>query len=67
MKDSKTVCGFRLTDVNAEGLREAMKHIFQLYNEGKIKPLIDGVFALEEVSAVTIKALIAFALYLNID
>ena len=67
MKDSKTVSGFQLTHVNAEGLREAMKHLFELYNEGKIKPHIDEVFALEEVSAVTIKAPIAFVLYLNID
>lgn len=57
MKENRTVCGFILRELigNHELLHEAMKHLFELYSEGKIKPLIDQVFALEEVSAVTIK------------
>ena len=52
------MCGFVLRELisNHELLHEAMKHLFQLYSEGKIKPVIDQVFALEEVSAVGIKA-----------
>ena len=58
MKENKTVCGFILRELldNHELLHEAMKHLIQLYSEGKIKPVIDQVFALEEVSAVAIKA-----------
>ena len=50
------MCGFLLRELldNHELLHEAMKHLFQLYNEGKIKPVIDQVFALEEVSAAAI-------------
>ena len=57
MKENKTVCGFMLRELidNHELLHEAMKHLFQFYSEGKIKPVIDQVFALEEVSAVAIK------------
>jgi len=58
MKENKTVCGFILRELldNHELLHEVMKHLIQLHNEGKIKPVIDEVFALEEVSAVAIKA-----------
>ncbi|KAL9976052.1 hypothetical protein ACROYT_G013287 [Oculina patagonica] len=49
IKDNKTVCGFVLRYQHPEECREAMNHLFQLYNEGKIKPHIDQVFALEEV------------------
>ena len=50
------MCGFLLRELldNHELLHEAMKHLFQLYNEGKIKPVIDQVFALEEVGAAAI-------------
>ena len=58
MKENRTVCGFILRELisNHELLHEAMKHLFQLYSEGKIEPVIDQVFALEEVSDVAIKA-----------
>ena len=48
------MCGFILRELisNHELLHKAMKHLFQLYSEGKIEPVIDQVFALEEVSAV---------------
>ncbi|KAJ7356038.1 Synaptic vesicle membrane protein VAT-1 [Desmophyllum pertusum] len=52
IKDNKTVCGFYLKEViiqQPEVVKEGMNHLFQLYNEGKIKPQIDHVFALEEV------------------
>lgn len=63
IKDNKTVCGFQLRYQHPEEVREAMKHLFQLYTEGKIKPHIDQVFALEEVSTVTIKGRITFCLH----
>ena len=55
LKDSKTVCGFHLRQVGnyPELLKSGMKHLFELYTEGKIKPHIDEVFALEEVSGLS--------------
>ena len=53
IKDTKTVCGFDLKQVirhHPELLKEGMQHLVQLYSEGKIKPHIDQVYALEEVS-----------------
>ena len=48
-KDTKSVCGFDLKAVPIELIGEALKHLIQLYSEGKIKPVIDQVYALEEV------------------
>ena len=48
-KDTKSVCGFDLKAVPIELIGEALKHLIQLYGEGKIKPVIDQVYALEEV------------------
>ena len=53
LKDSKTVCGFHLvqtTQNHPDLKKEAMQHLMQLYSEGKIKPVIDQVYAFEEVS-----------------
>lgn len=48
-KDTKSVCGFDLKMVPMELIGEALKHLVQLYSEGKIQPVIDQVYALEEV------------------
>ena len=52
LKDSKTVCGFDLKQIrhHPDLKKEAMEHLIQLYSEGKIKPVIDQVYAFEEVS-----------------
>lgn len=52
LKDSKTVCGFDLKQIrhHPDLKMEAMEHLIQLYSEGKIKPVIDQVYAFEEVS-----------------
>lgn len=51
LRDSKTVCGFHLRQMQShpELLKSGMKHILDLYTEEKIKPHIDEVFAFEEV------------------
>lgn len=51
LRDSKTVCGFHLAQMHShpELLKSGMEHILDLYTDGKIKPHIDEVFALEEV------------------
>lgn len=53
LKDTKSVCGFDLKQIgrnHPELKKEALKHLMDLYTEGKIKPCIDQVFAFEEVS-----------------
>ncbi|XP_031558780.1 synaptic vesicle membrane protein VAT-1 homolog, partial [Actinia tenebrosa] len=50
--DNKTVCGFHLGRIytSIDLIRDAMKDLMKLYNDGALKPCIDSVFALEEVA-----------------
>ena len=57
MPENKTVAGFAVLRITSseeysELFREAMDHIFKLYNDGIVKPLIDTTWAFEDVSFV---------------
>lgn len=55
MQQNKAVCGVNLGYMNTpeqrEQLRPVLKELLDLYKEGKIKPVIDSVWAFENVSS----------------
>jgi len=53
--ENKTIAGFHLRQLLFKQgrhtyVRTVMESLFKLYNEGKIKPIIDSVWAFEDVS-----------------
>ncbi|KAJ8682056.1 hypothetical protein QAD02_017848 [Eretmocerus hayati] len=53
--ENKTICGFNFRHLlyqqeNHEYVRGVVKKVFDLWEEGKIKPVIDSTFALEDVT-----------------
>lgn len=49
MTKNKAACGYHLIS-DPDFVREAAREILALYDEGKIKPKIDSVWAYEDVS-----------------
>ena len=50
--ENKTVCGYSMMNLSDELIAEAMTAVLDLYRAGKIKPIIDSVWAYEDVSCV---------------
>lgn len=56
--ENKTLCGFNLRRLMYQQGRTAYVHevvqkVFDLYKDGKIKPVVDSTWALEDVSETT--------------
>lgn len=69
--ENKSLAGFNLRHLmyqqdGAEHVKQTVSKVFQLFQEGKIKPLLDSTWALEDVSIHIIVFLIKFAVY-NFD
>lgn len=53
--ENKSIAGFNLRHLlyqqgGTEYVHKAMEHVFKLYSEGKIKPVVDSTWALEDVA-----------------
>lgn len=53
--ENKAICGFSLRQLmfkqaGAERVREVLDKIFALYNKGKVKPIVDSVWAFEDIT-----------------
>ena len=48
--ENKTVCGYSMGNLSNELIVEAMAAVLDLYRAGKIKPIVDSVWAYEDVS-----------------
>lgn len=57
---NRAVCGYHLGELNNDKLkRSAVKEILQLYEQGKVKPMIDSVWSYSDVSARTLRVVIS--------
>lgn len=53
--ENRTLCGFNLRRLmyqqnGEEHVKQTVQKVFKLFQEGKIKPLLDSTWALEDVS-----------------